>query len=182
MSEPPARRQFLRLAAASGVIGPTGVALFHTYTGHVKRLVQNLTPNRLTTTVAFQRRGTTVLGRSFEVQSDLGGDTRNVFEDTVLENALRGTVYEVAVRFPDLAVEEEVTEECTVTCTGYADAGERRVEDAIRITISGETTPESVTIDQSYCSGIWNYVAYRLTRVFYYCAGSLLAALFSGES
>jgi hypothetical protein len=148
------RRRFLSLSGIAGLIGVTGGTLFHTYTGPVDLVVQNCTTSTVAAELSIEKGGQEMADLTVELPPRTTDGPGRITKDTIVDNAVRGTDYTLAIRLPNYAV-DAVKNDYTVTCTGFSEIGSQRISDRVGVDLVGQTSPERIVVDTSYCGGVF---------------------------
>jgi hypothetical protein len=148
------RRTLLGLTATGGLLAGVGGTLFHAYTGPVALTVTNLTDTESEVTIRLERGEETVAETTATVPARGDDAPGQIEREQFVGSGRRGTTDTLSVTLPNQDV-EATTQQYTQTCTGFSDIDGDRVGDHVGIDIVGQSSPESVVIDASTCSGVF---------------------------
>lgn len=145
------RRHFL-IGGGAGAATLLGGTVVHAYSGPVDLHFFNYALTSRNVELTLSSGGQTVFNAEYDVPPATADDVGELFDERIINTAIRGTVYSVSLTLDGRALDDTGT--YTPSCTGYSGRGGEPYIDELHIDLLADTASDEVRIGGNHCGSL----------------------------
>ena len=149
---PPLSRRHLLIGGGTVIAALLGGTIVHAYTGPVSLHFFNHAPTDRHVELTLSSDGQTAFNAEYNVPPTTGDDVGELFDERIIDTAIRGTTYRVSLTLNGQALDDTWT--YTPSCTGYSGRGGEPHTDELHIDLLADAAPDEVQVIGDYCGSI----------------------------